>query len=76
MCVCVHVHMFHFLIYIFLLHLTHELAVERLKALRRQGSYVTFSRGCLNLGLTARTHSGYGEVRVFVVLQLNEGRFL
>lgn len=36
-------------IYACLLTLTHELAVERVKALWRQPSYVTFSRGCFSV---------------------------
>lgn len=48
--VCVHVCVrFGFFIYARLLTLAHELAVERVKALRRQPSYVTFSRGCFSM---------------------------
>lgn len=40
---------FKLFIYACLLPLAHELVVERVKALGRRPSYVTFSRGCCDL---------------------------
>lgn len=69
-CVCVHVSMFKLFIYACLLRLAHELAAERVKALRRQPSYVTFSRGRFNPSLTAHTHiQAVGEARVIPVAE-------
>lgn len=50
---------FGFFIYASLLTLAHELVVERVKALRRQPSYVTFSRGCFSMewDSAVRTHT-------------------
>lgn len=70
-CVCVHVSMLELFIYACLLRLAHELAAERVKALRRQPSYVTFSRGRFNPSLTVRTHTfrQLGEARVIPVAE-------